>query len=170
MTSETEQTKEATRRDAGIVIAFVLSCVAVFWGIFAFGLSARAVDKADQKTVAVTAATPAQDVVVTLTEFKVSPAVIDVTAGSTLTVKNAGSMQHNLAVKDKDLRTPMINAGQSSSLDISKLAAGTYTVLCEVPGHETAGMTAQLKVGAGSGETAASADMAGMDMSGGKTM
>ena len=77
MTSETVENKEATRRDAGYVIAFVLSCIAVFWGIFAFGLSARAVDKADKKAVTVAATAPAQDVVVTLSEFKVSPAVID---------------------------------------------------------------------------------------------
>ena len=38
MTSESNEPKEAARRDAGYVIAFVLSCIAVFWGIFATGL------------------------------------------------------------------------------------------------------------------------------------
>src|SRR4051794_345084 len=159
MTSEAPPSKEASRREAGYVIAFVLSCIAVFWAVFATGLSARAVDKAGKTSVNAAAPAASAPVTVTLSEFKVSPATIQTTTGSTITVTNTGSVAHNLTVKDKKLATPDLAPKQSAPLDISTLPAGEYTVICAVPGHETAGMTAKLvvKEGAATGQ-----DMAAM--------
>src|SRR4051794_1722025 len=163
MTSEAPPSKEASRREAGYVIAFVLSCIAVFWAVFATGLSARAVDKAGKTSVNAAAPAASAPVTVTLSEFKVSPATIEVTTGSTITVTNTGSVAHNLTVKDQKVATPDIAPKQSSPLDISALPAGEYTVICAVPGHETAGMTAKLvvKEGAATGH-----DMAAMGTGG----
>src|SRR3954447_24693923 len=154
MSSEVPPTKEASRREAGYVIAFVLSCIAVFWAVFATGLSARAVDKAGKTSVNAAAPAASAPVTVTLSEFKVSPATIQATTGSTITVTNTGSVAHNLTVKDKKLATPDLAPKQSAPLDISTLPAGEYTVICAVPGHETAGMTAKLvvKEGAATGQ------------------
>jgi manganese oxidase len=56
-------------------------------------------------------------------------------------------MAHDLSVVGTDLITPMLQPGESASLDLSGLDDGTYTVICTVPGHEAAGMVATLQVG-----------------------
>src|SRR5436309_2374914 len=46
-----------------------------------------------------------------LTEFKIEPSDLTVATGGTLKVMNAGTMVHNLAVKDTALATAMLNPG-----------------------------------------------------------
>ena len=96
--------------------------------------------------------------VVTLTEFKIDPAMVDVATGGSLTVKNAGTVVHNLAIEGTDLKTADIDPGGSETLDVSSLKAGDYTIICAIPGHKGAGMLAMLMVGSGgSGRQTASA-------------
>jgi manganese oxidase len=64
-------------------------------------------------------------------------------------VTNDGTMAHDLEVVGTDLITPMLQPGESATLDLSGLEPGTYTVICTVPGHEAAGMTGTLTVGSG---------------------
>src|SRR5205807_8988046 len=93
-----------------------------------------------------------------LSEFKIEPSSVTIAAGGTLQVMNLGSTTHNLAIKDTALATPMIDAGGTGNLTVSGLSAGTYTLYCQVPGHEQAGMKASLKVvdgGANGGVAAA---------------
>ena len=92
-----------------------------------------------------------------LREFAVEPKQISVAVGGTLQVMNTGTMPHNLAVKDTTLATKMIDAGGSENLSLAGLSAGTYTVFCEVPGHEQAGMVATLNIGGGPAQTAVAA-------------
>ena len=94
-------------------------------------------------------------VAVQLAEFSITPKQIEVATGGTLEVSNDGTMVHNIAVRGTDLATSMLDAGQSESLSLADLAPGTYTVFCEVPGHEQAGMVATLVVGGGGSGTAA---------------
>jgi uncharacterized cupredoxin-like copper-binding protein len=57
-------------------------------------------------------------------------------------VDNIGKIQHDLAIEGngiKETKTPLINPGQSKSLDVA-LKPGKYTFFCTVPGHEQAGM------------------------------
>ena len=97
--------------------------------------------------------------VVTLTEFKIDPAMVEVAAGGSLSVKNAGTVVHNLAIEGTDLKTADIAPGASETLDISSLKAGDYTIICAVPGHKGAGMEAMLMVGGGgSGSSGAGSD------------
>jgi uncharacterized cupredoxin-like copper-binding protein len=63
-------------------------------------------------------------------------------------VDNTGKIQHDLAIEGngiKEIKTPLIDAGQSKSLDVD-LKPGKYTFLCTVPGHEQAGMKLQVTV------------------------
>jgi uncharacterized cupredoxin-like copper-binding protein len=56
---------------------------------------------------------------------------------------NDGSVNHTLLIKDVDdfkLKVPGTDEG---TVD---LEAGTYTLYCDVPGHEAAGMEAELTV------------------------
>src|SRR5581483_3312824 len=61
------------------------------------------------------------------------------------------------AVKDKAFATKMIPAGGSENLALTGLPAGDYTVYCQVPGHEAAGMVASLHVGAAAPASTATA-------------
>ena len=69
---------------------------------------------------------------------------------------NAGAQAHNLGVEGTDLITPDIAPGESATLDLSSLEAGTYTLYCDIPGHADSGMTTPLVIGAAAeGEAAA---------------
>jgi uncharacterized cupredoxin-like copper-binding protein len=108
------------------------------------------------------AASAASGTAVTLSEFKITPSVIAVDTGGSLTVKNAGTVTHNLAVKGTSLKTPDIAPGSTDHLDVSSLKTGMYTAYCQIPGHAGAGMTAMLHVGLGGGSAEATAS-AGVD-------
>jgi uncharacterized cupredoxin-like copper-binding protein len=64
-------------------------------------------------------------------------------------VKNAGKIQHDLAVSGSGVtgtpKTPLISPGGTAKLTVT-LKAGTYTLYCTVPGHRAAGMVAQLAI------------------------
>jgi FtsP/CotA-like multicopper oxidase with cupredoxin domain len=98
----------------------------------------------------------ASGVEVTLSEFSISPAMINVDAGGSLTVHNAGKVTHNLTIQGTSLATPDIPAGGTEHLDVSSLKAGSYTVYCAIPGHKGAGMVGMLMVGGGSATQASS--------------
>jgi FtsP/CotA-like multicopper oxidase with cupredoxin domain len=93
---------------------------------------------------------------VALSEFKIEPAAIEVAQGGSLHIQNDGAIAHNLSVADTDLKTPDIVSGQAADLDVSSLAAGSYQVLCLIPGHADSGMKASLTVVSGAGGAAAS--------------
>jgi manganese oxidase len=97
-------------------------------------------------------------VAVELTEFAISPADLTVAAGGSLEVANRGAIEHDLAVVDTGVGTPMLKSGEEATLDLSSLAPGTYEVICTVPGHESGGMKGTLTiVGDGDGTTATAA-------------
>jgi hypothetical protein len=62
-------------------------------------------------------------------------------------VVNDGSIDHNLAVEGTNLRTEMLGPGEKATLDVGSLSAGTFGLLCEVAGHESAGMKGELMLG-----------------------
>jgi uncharacterized cupredoxin-like copper-binding protein len=138
-------------RDGWIVLCSVVAALALLTGIVGVGLATRAVVKADDvKTGGASA-----PVSVTLDDAAITPEVVTAPLGGSLSVTNAGSGPHNLTVKGEDLATDDVSPGGSASLDISALPAGTYTIICSIPGHEAGGMTAELRVGEAGGATAA---------------
>jgi FtsP/CotA-like multicopper oxidase with cupredoxin domain len=123
--------------------------------LLAFGALVVAADamsnSEDAKAVAAVGGSAAK---VTLSEFKIDPAMVDVSSGGSIAVANGGTVEHNLGVKGTDLKTRNLKPGESDTLDLSSLKDGTYTLYCEIPGHEGAGMKASLMLGtmgAGSG-------------------
>jgi manganese oxidase len=135
-------------------IAVVLSAGALI--VASGAANGAAPSPATDLAVAPAAATSAA---VELTEFAIAPASIEVAAGGELTVDNAGATEHDLAIRDAGLGTPMIGAGGSETLVLSDLAPGTYEVYCTVPGHDSAGMVAALSiVGDGAAVVTASDD------------
>src|SRR5690606_18652404 len=96
---------------------------------------------------------------VSLTEFAISPEAAVVSGSGELQVRNDGTMAHNLVIPGTDLRTPDLNPGDEYTLDLSGLEPGTYEMLCDIAGHESAGMVGTITVGdVPAGETAAADD------------
>ncbi len=138
----TENTPD--ERDWSGVIALVATTALVAVALAFAALLMSAGDDGDS-----TVSTDAAPTHVSLTEFALAPAEITVPEGGSLHVTNDGSTPHNLAVVDQDLATADIPAGGSEVLDVSSLAAGSYEVFCEIPGHADSGMTGSLEVTAG---------------------
>ncbi|MHB8646848.1 MAG: cupredoxin domain-containing protein [Thermomicrobiales bacterium] len=69
-----------------------------------------------------------------------------VPAGSvTFKITNQGSLPHDISIKEMKKTSEMIDAGKTGQFTID-LPAGTYTVICDIPGHEQLGMHVTLTV------------------------
>lgn len=95
-------------------------------------------------------------------EFKFTPSSWSVDSGATITVNltNVGGIEHNLVVVaagktvtdasqlgDADILIKVdALAGQTGTGTFTAPAAGTYQVICSIPGHLPAGMEAELTV------------------------
>ena len=127
--------------------AWIFSFFAIVFAFAALAVAGNALTNSnDAKSVAAVGGAGTK---VTLTEFKIDPAMVMAGEGSTIAVTNAGTVEHNLAVQGTDLKTAMLKPGESATLDIGSLKKGDYTLLCQVSGHEGAGMKATLMVGSG---------------------
>jgi FtsP/CotA-like multicopper oxidase with cupredoxin domain len=82
-----------------------------------------------------------------LSEFAIDLSAAHAALGSQITVRNNGTMVHNLAVRDTEVVSDDVAAGESTTLDLSDLSEGIYEVYCKIPGHAEAGMTTSLHVG-----------------------
>ena len=90
------------------------------------------------------AANPASTV--RMSEFKFVPADLTVPANSTLTLINDGKVSHSYLLRGQGIGTGEIQPGKSGKLLLQGVAAGTYQVYCDVPGHAAAGETGTLTV------------------------
>ena len=119
------------------VIALVVSTVS--FGFAVFGTESDAAADA-----AGSGGTTTVDVM--LTEFSVTPGVIEVPAGDTLVlnVTNDGAMVHDLKLNG-ETGTAMLEPGTSETIDLGVMEAGAE-IWCTVPGHEESGMTATIEV------------------------
>jgi FtsP/CotA-like multicopper oxidase with cupredoxin domain/plastocyanin len=137
--------------------AWMFASLALILGLGALVVAGQALTRSDDAKSIANASNGTQ---VSLTEFAVDPSTIAVDTGGSLTVKNGGTVVHNLAVKGTDLKTSDIAPGDSESLDVASLKAGMYTAYCQIPGHEGAGMTAMLHVGMGGASVPAASSAA----------
>lgn len=135
-------------RNVGIILG-VLAVLAAF----ALSTAAFVLSAGDGGDVTAAAGAPTS-VPVALSEMAIEPGAITVAAGGTLQVANEGSIPHNFTIVDQDLATGDIAGGETAELPLSDLPAGTYRILCTVPGHEAGGMTADLTVVAATGVAA----------------
>ena len=92
----------------------------------------------------------------TLTEFAITPASVTANAGRlVLRVLNKGTVAHNVEVEELGEKTIDLQPGATAELDLGEVAAGHYTISCNVPGHADSGMTGMLMVGSAEMEGAA---------------
>jgi len=81
-------------------------------------------------------------------EFSLSPKDLRTAPGSVaITYTNAGAIQHTLLIDGvSGFKLDVPSAGDVDT-GTAKLEPGTYTLYCDIPGHRSAGMEAQLTVG-----------------------
>lgn len=100
---------------------------------------------------------------ITLGEFSLTPSHIMVPPGPvTLRVTNTGNLDHNFAVAGLG-SLPLIPAGQTKTLELPNVPAGTYDIKCTIPGHAASGMKGDLMAATGAdtaGNTAPAAPTA----------
>ncbi len=61
----------------------------------------------------------------------------------TFAVKNNGAVEHNFIIKETGQRLDAIQPGQTKEVTAT-LKPGTYTIICDIAGHEEAGMKATI--------------------------
>lgn len=83
---------------------------------------------------------------VSMTDFAFSPdpIVLSLAAGARLEVVNDGTTAHDLLIVELGKGTPDLPPGERMTLDLSDQPAGTYRVVCDLPGHTEAGMVTEL--------------------------
>lgn len=70
----------------------------------------------------------------------------DVASGTvTFSVKNDGAVEHNFVIQETNQRLDGIQPGQTKTIQAT-LQPGTYTIVCDIPGHSEAGMTTTMTV------------------------
>jgi plastocyanin len=95
---------------------------------------------------------PAGSFKVTMTEFKFDPSTLSVPAGKVVFyLVNAGNgTSHNMIIRDSTGKriagSELVSAGDQSVFPVDNIAAGTYTIFCDQPGHESSGMKGTLTV------------------------
>jgi FtsP/CotA-like multicopper oxidase with cupredoxin domain len=148
---EREVERSRVSRDNWNVVGVAVAAIALVASVIGVGFGMRAIDESKEGASGGDAA----GVEATLSEFAIELSSATIAPGGNITVRNSGTMVHNLAVRDTDLVTPDLAGGESATLALGDLPAGTYEVYCTIPGHADAGMSAQLTVeGGGSGEAA----------------
>ena len=102
--------------------------------------------------VATTGGTPAAtggstSVSVSMVDLKFEPADVTIPANTdvTVTVTNNGALDHNWDVLGTAFKTEIAGGGDVQTITVN-LAAGSYDVQCDVPGHAQAGMIGKLTV------------------------
>ena len=86
-----------------------------------------------------------------LTEFAISMNPSSVVPGDVVfNVMNHGSVEHNFVIPSLNVRTANLKPGESTSVTVDGLTEGDVGVICEIAGHESAGMKANLVVSASS--------------------
>jgi uncharacterized cupredoxin-like copper-binding protein len=86
-------------------------------------------------------------VYVTAKEFSFDPTTLTLKAGedSTISLKNSGSIEHDLTVGDAGFKL-VVPGGDSRQKVLKVDKPGTYEFHCSVAGHKDAGMKGQLVV------------------------
>ena len=138
--------------------AFLMSFVALGLAVLGLILGGLALSN---KSSAATGKPVKTSVDVTLEEFSIQPAHIIVKPGAvSLRVTNTGNLDHNFEVTGLGT-LPALHAGETKTLELPFVSAGTYAVICTIPGHAASGMKAML-MSAGNADTNANAQ-AGSD-------
>ena len=89
-----------------------------------------------------------QRIDVTATEFalELSSTTLESGRAVELVLRNEGALAHNIKIQQLGLKSQTVQTGKTDTLSFQAPAPGEYQVVCTVPGHKQAGMTATLRV------------------------
>jgi plastocyanin len=89
---------------------------------------------------------PSTTINATEKDFAIALDKSSVPAGAvTFKITNNGPSPHDIGVKELNKASDIIDPGKNGQLTVD-LKAGTYTVICTIPGHEQLGMKMTLTV------------------------
>ena len=128
-------------RDSWTILVLAVGFLAALGSFIAIGFAVRDNDGGGASAVS------AEPVEADLSEFAIDLSTATISSPGTITVRNNGTMVHNIAVRDTALVSPDVEAGETAELDIGSLENGTYEIFCTIPGHTESGMSAQLTIG-----------------------
>lgn len=132
-----EQRRTRGKRAAGLGVLLLLLALGGLALASAFGSDSPSADKGGAASGTVR---------VSMTEFAFDPdpIVLQHGPGARLEVVNDGTTAHDLLIGRLGKGTPDLPPGQRMVLDLSAQPAGTYRVVCDLPGHTEAGMVTEL--------------------------
>ena len=86
-----------------------------------------------------------------MTEYKFDPSTVSAPSGKVVFfLVNGGSIAHDLVIRDssgnRKAGSELVSAGDSSVFTVDSIAAGSYTIVCDQPGHESSGMKGALTI------------------------
>lgn len=119
------------------------------------GMVVPAVQAPAQAQAKVSAATSAPvELKVVATDLKFTPPTLQAKVGQPVKIvlENKGMIEHDIAFPtikaDKDAATlkTLAKAGQTTTLEFTPTAKGTYEYICTIPGHKEAGMKGTITV------------------------
>jgi len=95
---------------------------------------------------------PPRAVALKITEFTITPSAISARVGERISfrVSNTGVLEHDVSIQDPDgeeIAFLSLMTNQHGTLQIEPSMPGQWMIICTLPGHEMAGMTATLTVG-----------------------
>ncbi|HKF76938.1 MAG TPA: cupredoxin domain-containing protein [Candidatus Dormibacteraeota bacterium] len=94
---------------------------------------------------------PAGSLQVGMSEFKFTPSTLQAKSGSVnFLLNNTGTTAHDMVIADASgkqvAKSELVQPGNQATFTVANVAAGTYTIFCDVPGHRAAGMEGTLTV------------------------
>lgn len=91
---------------------------------------------------------PSRIIEVKGSEYSFSPKAIDLAAGETIAIKftNTGNLPHDFNVDGLAIKTKVLKAGESETINITADKTGSYTFYCSVGNHKQLGMEGKVEV------------------------
>ena len=134
-----------TQRDTSKTFDRALMLMAVFAVLTAVLAAIAAFGSGDDEPSTEAEGSETVNASIELSEFAITGDLTIDPGIVTITITNAGTMVHNLVFEDGP-RSIDLNPGETVTLEVGELTAGTYTIYCDIPGHRAAGMEAFLVV------------------------
>lgn len=89
-----------------------------------------------------------REIAVSGTEFSFNPNSLTLKQGERVRVvfTNTGSLPHDFVIEGLGIKTKVIGAGETDTIEFTVPASVNYSFYCSVPGHREAGMEGSIRI------------------------